>query len=138
MAFSFQDYSFVSQDIDRRYVHANSIFYQNNKLADGTYETNTKSFPLTKCKLDQMQSDFMRSAYKLYNLKGQYCIDSDNPEIYFYGTKNDVINELDTSWVMVRVAQCSEKTKLPGDPDCASDIEIENYLKGMYIFFNSF
>ena len=85
-----------------------------------------------------MRSKFMKNAYKLYNLKDQYWFDSGNPEINLYGNKINVINEEDSSWIVLRVAQCSEETKAPGDPDCASDTEIEQYLKGMYILFYSF
>ena len=33
---------------------------------------------------------------------------------------------------------CSEETKIYGDPECATDKEIEKYLEGKYLYYNSF
>ena len=33
---------------------------------------------------------------------------------------------------------CSEETKFKGDPDCAADLEIEKYLAGKYLYYNTF
>ena len=61
---SFQDYSFVSEDIDRRYMHLYTKVYHKRLQSDGTYTTKTDNYPMKKCKKEWMVSQFMRDAYE--------------------------------------------------------------------------
>ena len=46
---------------------------------------------MVKCKREWMFSQFMKDTFDEYKFGNMYCVDNDNPEIYFLGTKNDQI-----------------------------------------------
>jgi hypothetical protein len=60
-------------------------------------------------------------------------VDSDN--LYFEGTRDSPLNEQDSAYIIYEFFKCSEDTKLPGYPECATPPEIETYLDDKKIGF---
>ena len=50
-------------------------------------------------------------------------------EIYFEGTRDSVVNEEDSAYGVIEIHKCSEATRLPNYPECATPSEIEKFLR---------
>ena len=88
---SFQDYRFISYDIDESKLHLYTNVVTNYKAENGSYVSESIDVPMVKCKVEFMKSQFMRDAFELYDIADKYCIDQEDERIYFEGTKNDEI-----------------------------------------------
>ena len=55
--------------------------------------------------------------------------------MYFEGTRDSPLEEKDSAYVIYEFFKCSDATKEPGYPECASPSDIENYLETKKIGF---
>ena len=62
-----------------------------------------------------------------------YCIQDPDDSLTLYGTRDDKLKSKDSAYFRIKIAICSEKTRLKGDPECASGEEIDKYLQNKKI-----
>ena len=47
----------------------------------------------------------------------------------YFGTRDNIVNKIPTLFAIMYVDKCTEATRQPGDPKCASDEEISKWLE---------
>jgi hypothetical protein len=56
-------------------------------------------------------------------------------QIYLLGTRDSVYIGEDTTYGVTEILKCSEESRLPGYPECATDPEINEFLLRRKAFF---
>ena len=67
-----------------------------------------------------------------------YCLDSSDKSVYLKASKDNEIDNFDHAWLKIIATECTEESRLPGDPTCASQTEITNYLDGKSLLMYNF
>ena len=64
--------------------------------------------------------------------KGMYCLEKGKGQT-LQGSIKNIQNKEGSIYHKIVVAKCQESTRLPDDPPCAPDYQINAYLDGKYL-----
>ena len=139
----FDNESDLGADDYRQYFHVtlkNKVLtYKKNDKGEMEESEKTIDYKMTRCTLDLVKksgSDFEERFWNYY-MVGKYflCVDDPENKIYLQGSRESAIEYQDSAYFTVEIDTCSEKTRDPWDPPCASDQEIFDYLERKYFVF---
>ena len=65
-----------------------------------------------------------------WRLNKALCLDRNNPNLYLLGTKDSLIRDVNFSYFIMNYGRCSNATRLPNDPPCATNSEIDEWAIG--------
>ena len=75
-----------------------------------------------------MRSEYEKNFFENRMEKSHYYCAHDE-QIYLQGTRENAIYHKDHAYIIYKVERCSEDIRLPGDPFCANENEIDLWTK---------
>ena len=116
---------------DKRFLHIYAV-QRERSMQNGKYTKNDTRVELKNCTIDTLDDPDHVATFKEVNIEHALCLD---PKMRLQGSKSyqTALKSHVYYWVMVNI--CSEKTRIAGDPECASPTEIDEYLKDKYFYF---
>ena len=121
----------------KRYIH---IRYKQieKKFVDGVMSEQVEYFEYHKCtEANYQKSEYSKKYYDNFAKdRAQYCVNEDHIEkIFFKGTRDSVYIGEDSAYGITEILKCTEESRLPGYPECATDPEISEFLQRRRAFF---
>ena len=92
-----------------------------------------KRYELVKCKKENAKTKFEEREFKNHKLEEKLCIDPTNEDLYLQGSSASENEGKKHVYLKVNINICSEETKVAGDPNCATDSDIDDYIEGKYV-----
>jgi hypothetical protein len=84
-----------------------------------------------------MKTKFEKKMFDIKNLKEMFCVDRGNVDIYLKNTIDGNIIESNHVYLVLKAAECTEETRIEGDPQCSNKTEIHEYLSDKYLYINN-
>jgi hypothetical protein len=81
-----------------------------------------------------MTNDFQRKTFDNLGMGSYLCIDPNDPEFFILNTVNEMASGEKVAYFKVIFAECTEKTRLPGDPQCSSQSVIDDYMSDKFVY----
>ena len=85
LTFRFEDYRMSPIEIDKSKLHV----WVDRMTNKGGKEEKIDRFEVVKCTKELMQTEFAKNTFERWDLGGNYCFDSSNPDdLYLKATKD--------------------------------------------------